>query len=68
VDRFKNVETETARMLIMATPAGLKKFFEEVGQPVREEETAPPPGPEEIEMALAVAPNYGQEVLPPPAE
>ncbi len=66
VHGFKNVGTEPARMLIMATPAGLERFFEEVGQPARAGETAPPPGPEEIERSLAAAPKYGQEVLPPP--
>lgn len=66
VHGFKNVGAEPARMLIMATPAGLEQFFEEVGQPARAGETAPPPGPEEIERSLAAAPKYGQEVLPPP--
>lgn len=36
VHGFKNVGAQPARMLIMATPAGLEKFFEEVGQPARE--------------------------------
>lgn len=66
--RFENVGTEAARMLIMATPAGLEKFFEEVGQPARTGETAPPPGAEEIEKALAAAPKYGQEIPPPPKD
>lgn len=64
--RFKNVGTQTARMLIMATPAGLDEFFAEVGQPAREGETAPPLGPEEIERLLAAAPKYGLEIPPPP--
>lgn len=64
--RFKNVGTQTARMLIMATPAGLEEFFEEVGQPAREGEIAPPLGPEEIKRILAAAPKYGLEIPPPP--
>ncbi len=65
---FKNVGTKTARFLIMATPAGLEGFFEAVGQPAQEGKTAPPPGPEEIERAVAAAPKYGMEVPPPPGE
>ena len=34
--RFKNVGAETAKMLIMAIPAGLEKFLREVGQPAQE--------------------------------
>ena len=66
--KFKNVGTETARMLLMTTPAGLEKFFGEVGQAAQEGGTAPPPGPEEIGRLLAAAPKYGLEILPPPEE
>lgn len=68
VHKFENVGEETARMLIMTTPAGLEKFFEEVGEPAREGEEAPQPGPEDLERALVAAPKYGQEVIPPPGE
>lgn len=37
-------------------------------QPARTGETAPPPGAEEIEKALAAAPKYGQEIPPPPKD
>lgn len=63
---FKNVGATTARMLALFTPAGFEEFFFEVGQPAIEGETAPPPGPEEIEKTIAVAPKYGMEVPPPP--
>jgi quercetin dioxygenase-like cupin family protein len=66
--RFKNVGAETAKMLIMAIPAGLEKFLREVGQPAQEGRTAPALGPEEIERTLAAGPKYGMEVrLPPPS-
>lgn len=63
---FKNVGATTARMLALFTPGGFEGFFFEVGQPVIEGENAPPPGPEEIEKTIAVAPEYGMEVPPPP--
>jgi hypothetical protein len=63
---FKNVGATTARMLALFTPGGFEGFFFEVGQPAIEGETAPPPGPEEIEKTIAVAPQYGMEVPPPP--
>jgi hypothetical protein len=63
---FKNVGETPARMLIFFTPAGFEKFFFEVGQLVKEGETAPPLGPEEIERILAAAPKHGLEVRLPP--
>ena len=64
----RNVGTGTARMLGIALPAGVEGFLREVGQPAgqtaRQAETAPPPGPEEMERVLAAARKYGMEILP----
>lgn len=68
VHRFKNIGTQTAKMLALAIPAGLEKFLREVGQPAQEGQTAPPLGPEEAERTLAAAPRYGMEVQLPPAK
>lgn len=65
VHRFENVGTEKAKALIMATPAGFEHYFEEVGQPAGEGD-APPISPEEVEKAIAAAPKYDSEILPPP--
>lgn len=65
---FRNVGATTARILALFTPAGFEKFFFEVGQPAKVGETAPRPGPEEIEKTIAVAPKYGMELPPPPGE
>ena len=62
---FKNVGMETVKMLVMGTPAGFEGYFEEVGRPAGEGE-APPTSPEEIEKAIAAAPRYDTEILPPP--
>lgn len=63
---FRNVGETTARLLILVTPAGLDRFFEEVG---REATGAPGEsdfGPAELERMLAAAPRYGLEIAPPP--
>lgn len=64
VHAFKNVGTGTARILATATPAGLEEYFREAGRPAGEG-AAPPPGPEEIQRLIALAPKYGTEILPP---
>ncbi|TCJ13892.1 cupin domain-containing protein [Rubrobacter taiwanensis] len=65
--RFKNVGTRTSRALIMVTPAGLEKMFEEIATPATDPSAPPPPpGPEDVEKLLAVAPRYGLEIVPPP--
>ncbi len=64
--RFKNKGTEPARMVVLCTPAGFEGFLREVSQPAKEGETAPPPGREDIEKALAAGPKYGLETPPPP--
>jgi len=65
--RFKNVGTTPARALLMVTPAGLEKMFEEIGTPATDPSAPPPPpGPEDVEKILAIAPKYGFEIPPPP--
>lgn len=65
---FRNVGPGPARMLILVAPAGLERFFLEVGRPATGD---PGPssdfGPEEVAALLAVAPAYGIEI-PAPAE
>lgn len=63
VHRFHNDSAVPARMLILVTPAGLEKFFAEVGQPVTDRTATPPPVTHAaIERLLAVAPRYGIEI------
>jgi len=64
---FKNESNAVARMLILVTPPGFEKFIAEIGQPVPAFDSPPSPvTPETIQKLLAVAPNYGIEILPPP--
>ena len=47
-------------------PAGLEKFFEEVGKLGTVASSPPPFGEEDVERLLAVASKYGVEIPPPP--
>jgi mannose-6-phosphate isomerase-like protein (cupin superfamily) len=61
---FKNITNQRAKMLVWFTPAGIEKFFTEVGVPV-DNPDAPsrPVTPEAIERILAAAPKYGIEFI-----
>jgi mannose-6-phosphate isomerase-like protein (cupin superfamily) len=59
---FKNESDKPAKMLVSLTPAGLEKMFMEIAVPLAEgATTALPPGREDIEKLLAIAPKYGIE-------
>lgn len=61
---FKNIGPTPAKMLILATPAGLDQFFLEAGR--KATDTSPESGatPEDTERLLAIAPKYGIEMQP----
>lgn len=63
---FRNVSTAPGRLLALKTPAGLERFFEEVGDPAAEGAAPPPFGQEQIQKLAATAPKYGVEIPPPP--
>ncbi len=54
-----------ARFLTLMVPAGVEKFFEEVGKPASDPSSPPPFEEEDIDRVLAVAPRYGVEILSP---
>lgn len=60
---FKNVGSSSAKMVVVATPAGVEGFFLEAGQPAEDRTTPPPPDPERI---VEVAARYGTEVVGDP--
>ena len=63
---FKNVSRTIAKMLILATPAGLDQFFLEAGRPATD--TLPESGAatsSDMEKLLAIAPKYGIEIKLP---
>lgn len=65
---YENVGAGPARFLTLMVPAGLEKFFEEVGKPGTDVSSPPPLDEAEIEKLLAVAPKYGIEIPPPPGQ
>jgi quercetin dioxygenase-like cupin family protein len=64
---FKNTGDVEAKFLLVASPAGLEKFFEEAFYPA--DPGVPPPAMDEAFFArlLAAATKYGMEFLPPPS-
>jgi mannose-6-phosphate isomerase-like protein (cupin superfamily) len=63
---FKNEGTTPVKTLTSAVPAGLEKFFEEVGYLVTDKDTPVPVTPEQqIQKMIEVAPKYGVEMLLP---
>jgi hypothetical protein len=55
-----------AKFLVVASPAGLEKFFEEAFYPVEDRSAAMPPMTEEFMARLiAAATKVGLEFLPP---
>ena len=60
--RFTNKTNQRAKMLAWYTPAGIERYFAEVGVEV-DSPDAPsvPASPERIERLLAAAPKYGIE-------
>src|SRR5262245_6096675 len=60
IHSFRNTGTRTARMLVICSPAGLEKYFQEVFEPVKDRSAAPPPLTEAFfARLLAAAPKYG---------
>ena len=55
---FKNVGTNTGRVLVIIAPPGLEKFFEEADQLGK-------PGPPPVEKLIELARKYELECLPP---
>jgi len=62
---YRNVGAEPARFLTLMVPAGLEKFFEEVGMPVGDAPTPPALSDEDIATLVAVASRYGVDILEP---
>ncbi len=64
---FKNTSNSVAHLLCTVVPAGLDKFFEEIGKPVEAGKFLPPPDlkPEDLQKLKTIAEKYGQQLFPP---
>jgi quercetin dioxygenase-like cupin family protein len=56
--------TVPARMLLLVTPGGFERFWQDMGEPAQTF-TIPPPGPVDMEKLMALAPKYNLEILGP---
>ena len=66
--RFTNASSQPTCFLVIASPSGFEDFLQSFATPIASMEATPPPvTPELIQTLLAVAPQYGIEILPPPA-
>ncbi len=66
--RFHNASSKAARLICIGSPAGMDKFFQEVGVPVATRTAAPPKLDEKqmmefLKKATALAPKYRTELL-----
>lgn len=62
------LQTDTARVLILLTPAGLERYFKAFSTPAQALRLPPPPDqPYDLEKIVGVGREYGIEFLPPPA-
>ena len=63
---FQNTGNVDTKILLVARPAGLEKFFEEAFYPAGDPSVEPPPMTEAfLARLLAAAPKCGLEFLPP---
>jgi quercetin dioxygenase-like cupin family protein len=67
VHAFKNKTAELAKLLCTVVPAGLEKFFIEVGEPVGLDQLLPPRAMDEAyaKQLQEAATRYGQQIYPP---
>lgn len=64
VHNFRNTGSETARMVLTFTPAGIERFFEETLEPAPNgAEDAPDNSDEVAARYVAAAPGYGLEFV-----
>jgi len=62
--RFE-VCTPEARLLVLGTPGGAEKFFQQMGEPAATPSLPVPQAPD-VERVIAVAAAHQVEILPPP--
>lgn len=65
VHTFKNMSDTEAVMLVMTAPAGFEHYFEAIGTPATDGESAPPVTPEAVELALTTASRHNLEFVLP---
>src|SRR5439155_22472309 len=62
---FTNPGVDAARALILTVPAGLDRFFLEIGSPARPGEQASPPNADDLDQIVERAARYGVRIQAP---
>jgi uncharacterized RmlC-like cupin family protein len=69
-DHAFRVKSDTARFLVLISPAGFERFFIQDGEPSRPGAELPdppgPPPPEAVERLAQILTDYGVEITGPP--
>jgi len=61
VHAYKNETASPARMLVLLTPAGFERFFQEIGTPISDAPAPPPVTPALLDRMMDIAPHYHLE-------
>jgi mannose-6-phosphate isomerase-like protein (cupin superfamily) len=64
---YKNVGNTPGKLIVLLTPGGFEKLWDDLGQPATQTTMPPAPDPAIIPKLLALAPKYHLEI-PPPAK
>jgi mannose-6-phosphate isomerase-like protein (cupin superfamily) len=59
---YQNTGARPAKTLVILTPAGFEKFWQDLGEPATSAESPPPLDPAAFAKVLALAPKYHLEV------
>ncbi len=63
---YKNTGSTPGRMILLLTPGGFERLWEELGEPATQLTTPPPVDAGVIEKLIALAPRYHLQIPPPP--
>jgi quercetin dioxygenase-like cupin family protein len=60
---YRNTGSTSGRLLVVITPAGFEKFFEEIGVQIKDRESfQPPTTPPDLNKILEASKRYGLEI------
>jgi quercetin dioxygenase-like cupin family protein len=66
MENFEPTGDQPVRVLVIYTPGGVDRFFEEAGEPAREREVPPPPSePPDLERLTELGEKYGLRIEAP---
>jgi mannose-6-phosphate isomerase-like protein (cupin superfamily) len=63
---YKNASNTPGRMIVLLTPGGFEKLWEELGKPATQLTIPPRVKPGVVQKLIALASNYHLQIPPPP--